>query len=112
MVAGEAVATETHEEYHLGGILNQLKIQVDNPICILNQHLAQTLLIASNNTMMYELYLKGTQLDVLFQRLDDSIDSGEAMESCVTVLAEVCVLFWIQFCLHFYYLVCIEKFPF
>lgn len=64
--------TITNRKADLDSILCQFNIQVDNPICILNQDVSRCFLTATENNKKYHLFLKATQLDVILQKYHDA----------------------------------------
>lgn len=77
-------------------ILKQLNIQVDNPICILNQDFARIFLIISDDTKMYEFFSKATQIDALMQKLEemetDLDDSEKRLDEAIEVFVQFCMI--------------------
>lgn len=57
---GEVISTKRNE---LDNILRAMNIQIDNPICILNQDISRTFLVSSKPEEKYELFMKATLLD-------------------------------------------------
>lgn len=49
----------------LDEMLRAMNIQIDNPICILNQDISRTFLVSSKPEEKYELFMKATLLDVI-----------------------------------------------
>lgn len=47
-----------------------LNIQVDNPVCVLNQDLARSFLKDSDEKKQYNLFLKASQIDVITSKLN------------------------------------------
>ncbi|XP_062715396.1 structural maintenance of chromosomes protein 6 [Aedes albopictus] len=47
-----------------------LNIQVDNPVCVLNQDLARSFLKDSDEKKQYSLFLKATQIDAIISKLN------------------------------------------
>uniref|UniRef100_A0A182LZS7 Structural maintenance of chromosomes protein 6 n=1 Tax=Anopheles culicifacies TaxID=139723 RepID=A0A182LZS7_9DIPT len=65
---GHVVSTSRAE---LLKVLLAFNIQVDNPICVLNQDLARSLLKDSNESKQYTFFSKATQIDSIKQKLND-----------------------------------------
>ncbi|XP_049535281.1 structural maintenance of chromosomes protein 6-like [Anopheles darlingi] len=65
---GHTISTSRSE---LQKILLAFNIQVDNPICVLNQDLARSLLIDSDESKQYMFFAKATQIDEIQQKLRD-----------------------------------------
>uniref|UniRef100_A0A182K151 Peptide methionine sulfoxide reductase B1, chloroplastic n=1 Tax=Anopheles christyi TaxID=43041 RepID=A0A182K151_9DIPT len=65
---GHIVSTSRAE---LQKILLAFNIQVDNPICVLNQDLARSLLKDSDETKQYTFFSKATQIDCIKQKLNE-----------------------------------------
>ncbi|XP_052889420.1 structural maintenance of chromosomes protein 6 [Anopheles moucheti] len=65
---GHVVTTSRAE---LLKVLLAFNIQVDNPICVLNQDLARSLLKDSDEGKQYTFFSKATQIDSIKQKLND-----------------------------------------
>ncbi|XP_041764180.1 structural maintenance of chromosomes protein 6 [Anopheles merus] len=65
---GQTVSTSRAE---LQKILLAFNIQVDNPICVLNQDLARSLLKDSDESKQYTFFSKATQIDTIKQKLNE-----------------------------------------
>ncbi|XP_050068384.1 structural maintenance of chromosomes protein 6 [Anopheles maculipalpis] len=65
---GQVVSTSRSE---LLKVLHAFNIQVDNPICVLNQDLARSLLKDSDESKQYTFFAKATQIDSIKQKLND-----------------------------------------
>ncbi|XP_072398773.1 structural maintenance of chromosomes protein 6 [Diabrotica undecimpunctata] len=59
---GEIISTQASEVHN---ITSNLNIQVDNPICILNQDTSRNFLSSSNSKNKYTLFVKATKLETL-----------------------------------------------
>ncbi|XP_053690699.1 structural maintenance of chromosomes protein 6 isoform X2 [Sabethes cyaneus] len=64
---GNIVSTSRSELHKLILFLN---IQVDNPVCVLNQDLARSFLKDSDEKKQYSLFLKATQIDTITSKLN------------------------------------------
>lgn len=52
-------------------LLMYLNIQVDNPVCVLNQDASRTFLRESNPKKRFQLFLKATQFETIIEKLND-----------------------------------------
>lgn len=66
---GKVLSTKQSE---LESMLQTLNIQIDNPICILNQDISRTFLVSSKPAEKYELFMKATLLDVIGNNYRDA----------------------------------------
>ncbi|XP_055640392.1 structural maintenance of chromosomes protein 6 isoform X2 [Toxorhynchites rutilus septentrionalis] len=66
--SGNVVSTSRSE---LLKLILYLNIQVDNPVCVLNQDLARSFLKDSDEKKQYTLFLKATQMDAIMAKLND-----------------------------------------
>ncbi|XP_058055602.1 structural maintenance of chromosomes protein 6-like [Anopheles bellator] len=64
---GIVVSTSRNE---LEKMLTTFNIQVDNPICVLNQDSARTLLKDADETKHYQLFLRATRVESIINKLD------------------------------------------
>lgn len=62
LLSGEIIATSAREVQNITASLN---IQVDNPICILNQDTSRNFLSSNNPKHKFTLFMKATQLETL-----------------------------------------------
>ena len=58
----------------LDNIVEQFNIQIDNPVCFLNQETSKHFLSSSSKTDKYKLFLKASQLDTM-RRMHEQIES-------------------------------------
>lgn len=65
---GTIISTSRSELHKL---IMYLNIQVDNPVCVLNQDLARSFLKDSDEKKQYSLFLKATQIDSITSKLND-----------------------------------------
>lgn len=65
--SGHVVSTNRSELHKL---ILYLNIQVDNPVCVLNQDLARSFLKDSDEKKQYNLFLKATQIDAITSKLN------------------------------------------
>ncbi|XP_055546157.1 structural maintenance of chromosomes protein 6 [Wyeomyia smithii] len=64
---GTIISTSRSELHKL---ILYLNIQVDNPVCVLNQDLARSFLKDSDEKKQYSLFLKATQIDAITSKLN------------------------------------------
>ncbi|KAK9498745.1 hypothetical protein O3M35_003312 [Rhynocoris fuscipes] len=67
---GKVISTKRDELLY---ILKTFKIQINNPMCILNQDVARTFLSSTTPTEFYNLFLRGTLIEDITTRLDNLI---------------------------------------
>lgn len=67
----KVVSTKKSE---LDNIVEQFNIQIDNPVCFLNQETSKHFLASSSKTDKYKLFLKASQLDTM-RRMHEQIES-------------------------------------
>lgn len=60
--------------------LSFLKIQVENPISVLNQDSAKDFLLQANSTKKYELFMKATQLETIGNNYKDALETSKASQ--------------------------------
>ncbi|XP_058823192.1 structural maintenance of chromosomes protein 6-like [Topomyia yanbarensis] len=65
--SGSIITTSRSE---LLKLILYLNIQVDNPVCVLNQDLARSFLKDSDEKKQYSLFLKATQIDAITSKLN------------------------------------------
>ncbi|CAG9858163.1 unnamed protein product [Phyllotreta striolata] len=84
-VNGETISTSTRE---LTNIKLSLNIQIDNPVCVLNQDVSRNFLSTNNPKNMFAIFMKATRLEFLleeYERLETNKNEsvrilGEKME--------------------------------
>uniref|UniRef100_A0A182N671 Peptide methionine sulfoxide reductase B1, chloroplastic n=1 Tax=Anopheles dirus TaxID=7168 RepID=A0A182N671_9DIPT len=79
---GQVVSTSRAE---LQKILLAFNIQVDNPICVLNQDLARSLLKDSDEGKQYTFFTKATQIDSIKQKLNECVTIAEQARNVLLV---------------------------
>lgn len=79
---GQVVSTSRSE---LQKILLAFNIQVDNPICVLNQDLARSLLKDSDEGKQWTFFTKATQIDTIKLKLNDCVTIAEQARKVLTV---------------------------
>ncbi|XP_053671716.1 structural maintenance of chromosomes protein 6 [Anopheles nili] len=79
---GQVVSTSRAE---LQKILLAFNIQVDNPICVLNQDLARSLLKDSDESKQYTFFTKATQIDSIKQKLNECVNVAEQARNVLSV---------------------------
>uniref|UniRef100_A0A182QPX3 Structural maintenance of chromosomes protein 6 n=1 Tax=Anopheles farauti TaxID=69004 RepID=A0A182QPX3_9DIPT len=79
---GHVVSTSRAE---LQKILLAFNIQVDNPICVLNQDLARSLLKDSDEDKQYTFFTKATQIDSIKQKLNECVRIAEQARNVLLV---------------------------
>lgn len=62
--AGKVITTKHRDIQH---ILDYLNIQVNNPVCVLNQDTSRNFLSTTNHNHKFQLFMKATRLDVLLE---------------------------------------------
>lgn len=75
--------------FELKDILDELNIQIDNPMSILDENLAQEFLIGSDASKWYQMFLLANNLDDIRQKLEDSETSADHMETILKEYYEV-----------------------
>ena len=60
----------------LSKILNHFNIQIDNPLCVLNQDVSRSFLNSSNSNKKYTFFLKATQLEIIYEELRCATDNA------------------------------------
>ncbi|XP_035890429.1 structural maintenance of chromosomes protein 6 isoform X1 [Anopheles stephensi] len=79
---GHVVTTSRAE---LLKVLLAFNIQVDNPICVLNQDLARSLLKDSDESKQYTFFSKATQIDSIKQKLNDCATIAKQARNVLSV---------------------------
>jgi chromosome segregation ATPase len=79
---GQVVSTKKEE---LNNIVEQFNIQVDNPVCFLNQETSKHFLNSSDKKQKYILFMKASQLDSM-RRLQELIETER--QSSINLLEE------------------------
>lgn len=64
----------TTKKSELDNIVEQFNIQIDNPVCFLNQETSKHFLSSSSKTDKYKLFLKASQLDTM-RRMHEQIEN-------------------------------------
>ena len=69
-----------------------MNLQVDNPVCILNQETAKNFLHSSDPKHKFKLFERATQMNIMDR--DFSIAEGELShaKSCLKEKVEVCLI--------------------
>ncbi|XP_052863155.1 structural maintenance of chromosomes protein 6 [Anopheles cruzii] len=79
---GIVVSTSRNE---LEKILMAFNIQVDNPICVLNQDSARSLLKDADETKHYQLFLRATRVESIINKLDSCSSVATQMARVLAV---------------------------
>ncbi|XP_035780884.1 structural maintenance of chromosomes protein 6-like [Anopheles albimanus] len=79
---GHTISTSRNE---LQKILLAFNIQVDNPICVLNQDLARSLLKDSDESKQYMFFAKATQIDTIKLKLNQCAVIAEQLRHILSV---------------------------
>ncbi|XP_050101475.1 structural maintenance of chromosomes protein 6-like [Anopheles aquasalis] len=79
---GQTISTS---RYELQKILLAFNIQVDNPICVLNQDLARSLLKDSDESKQYMFFAKATQIDTIKQKLNQCAVIAEKLHHTLSL---------------------------
>uniref|UniRef100_A0AAG5CUC1 RecF/RecN/SMC N-terminal domain-containing protein n=1 Tax=Anopheles atroparvus TaxID=41427 RepID=A0AAG5CUC1_ANOAO len=79
---GQVVSSSRSE---LQKILLAFNIQVDNPICVLNQDLARSLLKDSDESKQWTFFTKATQIDTIKLKLNECVNIAEQARKVLAV---------------------------
>ena len=66
-----------------------MNLQVDNPVCILNQETAKNFLHSNNAQAKYKLFERATQMDVMHQEFSSAEDELSRSKSCMKEKVQV-----------------------
>lgn len=86
LTAGNTVSTKRSD---LDRILAKMNIQVDNPVCILNQETAKNFLHGNDSTAKYKLFERATQMDVIWKDFCTADEELSRSKSCLKEKLEV-----------------------
>lgn len=86
-VLGDVVSTRLDE---LVKICSAFNIQVDNPICVLNQTEAQSF-HASDRKIKYKLFRKATNLDIIKSNHESALENCRDSKKILQLKKEVCI---------------------
>ena len=75
----------SNKKTELDNIVDQFNIQVENPVCFLNQETSKHFLNSSNKSDKYKLFMKASQLESM-KRLQDQIEHERL--SSISILEE------------------------
>ena len=78
----KVVSTKKQE---VDNIVEQFNIQVNNPVCFLNQETSKHFLNSSNNSDKYKLFMKASQLESMKQ-IQEEIESER--QNCKSLIEE------------------------
>lgn len=67
----------------MDNIIEQFNIQVDNPVCFLNQETSKHFLASANQSEKYKLFLKASQLDTMRRMLEQIENERKASEAII-----------------------------
>ena len=77
---GKLVTTKRAD---LNRILAKMNLQVDNPVCILNQETAKNFLHSSDEKQKYKLFERATQMDVMCRDFSIAEEELSRSRSCI-----------------------------
>lgn len=66
-----------------------MNLQVDNPVCILNQETAKNFLHSNDAHQKYKLFERATQMDVMREEFSVAEDELSRSKSCMKEKAQV-----------------------
>lgn len=81
---GGSYAIKSHDEKtistkkeELDAILSEFSIQIDNPICVLNQEVSRNFLNSKNPSDKYKFFMKATRLEDILASYQSAVDNNE-----------------------------------
>ena len=77
---GRTISTKRED---LNRILAKMNLQVDNPVCILNQETAKNFLHNNDAQQKYKLFERATQMDVMSSEFSVAEDELSRSKSCM-----------------------------
>lgn len=86
---GRVVSTKRSD---LNRILAKMNLQVDNPVCILNQETAKNFLHSNDAHQKYKLFERATQMDVMHDEFSLAEDELSRSKSCMKEKNQVCLI--------------------
>lgn len=91
---GKLVTTKRAD---LNRILAKMNLQVDNPVCILNQETAKNFLHSSDEKQKYKLFERATQMDVMCRDFSIAEEELSRSRSCMKEKIQVGVALFCVF---------------
>ena len=70
-----------------------MNLQVDNPVCILNQETAKNFLHSNDAHAKYKLFERATQMDAMRHEFSVAEEELSRSKSCMKEKLQVCFLF-------------------
>lgn len=79
----------------MDSIIAAMNIQIDNPICILNQDVSRSFLITSKPDERYSLFMKATLLDTIENNYKEALEMCEEEYEKLNQYSEVSIYVYI-----------------
>jgi len=73
----------TNKRQELNRILTKMNLQVDNPVCILNQETAKNFLHSNDPKQKFKLFERATQMDIMSQEFSTAEEELSRSKSCM-----------------------------